>query len=301
MGYLLRLIPILTTFALFDVRPNKHASEMFAGERQWSGNMLELGYVVQSFDSRHNLCHDFLTPTGFLVAIVTVMTICLNGILWLAPPCSSWVWMSRFSTGRHLSLLGHLFNNNVQSQNALVGRLCYVIVLAIKRGVFFIIEQPASSIMWDHPRLKAVLEKYSDILFRCELQLGSYNYEVPKATVLIGTAPQLQHLGRRMSPNERLWMRSFDDRIHTASHDHTGSRGNRNLRPTQAYPAGFGAAHALAYRDLNLYDLGMPMTPGHTLDLSDDDAIPGLIDDEPDPYLEDLYREDSQYWVHDID
>ena len=104
--------------------------------------------------------------------------------------------MSRFSTGRHLSLLGHLFNNNVQSQNALVGRLCYVIVLAIKRGVFFIIEQPASSIMWDHPRLKAVLEKYSDILFRCELQLGSYNYEVPKATVLIGTAPQLQHLGR---------------------------------------------------------------------------------------------------------
>ena len=86
MGYLLRLIPILTTFALFDVRPNKHASEMFAGERQWSGNMLELGYVVQSFDSTHNLCHDFLTPTGFLVAIVTVMTICLNGILWLAPP-----------------------------------------------------------------------------------------------------------------------------------------------------------------------------------------------------------------------
>ena len=117
--------------------------------------------------------------------------------------------------------------------------------------------------------------------------MGAFNYEVPKNTILLGTAPQINQLGRRMSPDERLWMNSDDDRIHTATHDASGSRGTSDLKPTQAYPGGFGAAHAVAYHDLNLYDLGERMRPGRPLDLMDDedaglDDLPDLI---PDPYL----------------
>lgn len=37
---------------------------------------------------------------GFLTAIVTILRLAINGIAWFAPPCSTWVWMSRHSTGR---------------------------------------------------------------------------------------------------------------------------------------------------------------------------------------------------------
>ena len=162
MGYIRRLLPILISFQLLYVPPNKHAVELFAGERQVSKNLLLMGYVVQSFDELINKHHNFLTDSGFIVSVVAVMTTCMYGVIWLAPPCSSWVWLSRYSTGRHLHVLGDLLNIKVQEQNKLVGRLCYIIILAIKRQIYFIIEQPAKSIMWEHPRLKAILQKYKE-------------------------------------------------------------------------------------------------------------------------------------------
>ena len=41
----------------------------------------------------------------------------------------------------------------------------YVLVLALKRGVHFIIEQPKSSVMWLHPRMKQFLEDADDKMF----------------------------------------------------------------------------------------------------------------------------------------
>ncbi len=37
---------------------------------------------------------------GFLAAVATILRVHMNGLVWLAPPCSTWVWMSRHSTGR---------------------------------------------------------------------------------------------------------------------------------------------------------------------------------------------------------
>ena len=50
MGYLKRLMPIMIAFSLLQLAPDKHAAEMFAGQRQVSTNLLELGYLVQSYD-----------------------------------------------------------------------------------------------------------------------------------------------------------------------------------------------------------------------------------------------------------
>ena len=69
IGYLKRLLPIMIAFSLLQLAPDKHAAETFAGQRQ----------VVQSYDRKHNLAHDFLTPAGFAVAIVAVMGVCLRG------------------------------------------------------------------------------------------------------------------------------------------------------------------------------------------------------------------------------
>ena len=64
-----------------------------------------------------------------------------------------------------MDTLGNLSSDDVKAQNALVGRLVYILVLAFKRGVHFIVEQPRSSVMWNHPRMKQFMEDVGDELF----------------------------------------------------------------------------------------------------------------------------------------
>ena len=71
MGYLNRLLPLLLAWELLDKSPDKHAAELFAGERAVSKNLASFGYLVQSFDARYTRDHDLLKPAGFCVAVVT--------------------------------------------------------------------------------------------------------------------------------------------------------------------------------------------------------------------------------------
>ena len=62
------------------------------------------------------------------------------------------------------------------------------------------------------------------------------------------------------------------------------STGTEDLKGTQAYPFGFGAAHALAYKDLGLYPLDAPMVPAKPVDLTNDfaDGLEHLAEHEED-------------------
>jgi hypothetical protein len=71
MGYLKRMLPMLLALQLLDRAPDKHAAELFSGERAVSKNLGSLGYLVQSFDARYNANHDLLKPAGFYVALAT--------------------------------------------------------------------------------------------------------------------------------------------------------------------------------------------------------------------------------------
>jgi hypothetical protein len=186
MGYIKRMMPILITLGLLQHGPNKHSAEFFAGEAQVSENLSQMGYTTQRFDLRYTKAHNVLTAVGFYVLLSAVYTTCLGGIVWLAPPCSSWVFLSRYSTGRHLGVLGHEYIENVRAQNALVARITYAVVLCIKRGVHWVIEQPISSVLWDHPRMQAVLEKYADRIDTAVVQMGAYNLEAEKTLKLVG-------------------------------------------------------------------------------------------------------------------
>ena len=50
MGYIARLLPLIIALAALDQVPDKHAAECFAGMRAISHNLVQLGYLVQSFD-----------------------------------------------------------------------------------------------------------------------------------------------------------------------------------------------------------------------------------------------------------
>ena len=92
--------------------------------------------------SRH---HDLLTSFGLMYVFTLCRRLARGGHVtgrelgrvvllevFLAPPCSSWVWMSRGSTRRcRLRVRGPKRIKSVRMQNKLVRRLCYVLLVCL--------------------------------------------------------------------------------------------------------------------------------------------------------------------------
>ena len=206
---------------------------------------------------------DVLQQSGFCLLLNTALGLAPGGVLWAAPPCSTWVWLSRQSTGRHLQPEGNRLSRQVVGQNALVERLVLVLEILTLRGVFWIIEQPTNSVMWDYPAMQACLQRHG-IRQGVQLDMGAYGGTSLKPTTLMGTAPYLWVLERRCPRGlrERL---SLEGVVTTTTWtDESGQKraqGTAELKGTQAYPEGFGAAHALAFAG----HFGQPSaTPGLT-------------------------------------
>jgi len=211
MGHIARMMPFLLALSLVGpvVPPAVHEfMEHFAGDAAVSQGMRLVGFSGVTFDLRISRLHDLLTPVGLLATLTACMKLRRRALAWFAPPCSTWVWMSRSSTGRAVTVTGDPANENVQAQNILVRRLVHILTLLIKRGVYFIIEQPKSSVMFNHPAVKRFKERYEDRIEEADLQMGHWTLENRKDTTLWGWAPHLSsdRINRKMTRQERAWM-----------------------------------------------------------------------------------------------
>ena len=82
--------------------------------------------------------------------------------------------------------------------------------------------------------------------------MGVFGLRAFKATRLWGTAPYLDRLQQALPSHERKALRLRPDRLETTTRwvDAEGRQrcqGGKDLHQTQAYPLGFGAAHALEF------------------------------------------------------
>ena len=111
-----------------------------------------------------------------------------GAILFGAPPCSSWVWISRGHSKRTLgNRLGDISRSDISSANRLVQNMVTAIYFAIERGLHVIIEQPLTSMMFNHPSF-VKLQKVQTF-HRVFLQLGKFKLPrtSDKPTVLMCT------------------------------------------------------------------------------------------------------------------
>ena len=74
--------------------------EVFAGEAAVTKALRAMGHTGACMDLRRDARHNVLQPVGFITLLALVMRLRPRGLLWLAPVCSTWVFMSRGSTGR---------------------------------------------------------------------------------------------------------------------------------------------------------------------------------------------------------
>lgn len=88
-----------------------------------------------------------------------VMRLKVGGLLWGGVPCSSWVFLNRHTSKRSREApLGDEGQPSVRRANLLVTRWTLLVLLAVSRGCLWLAEQPMSSLMPEHPRLKQVCE-----------------------------------------------------------------------------------------------------------------------------------------------
>ncbi len=230
-----------------------HFGEVFAGHAAVSRAMQGLGYVGRSLDRSYDPSpqdgYNVLNPGGFLLLLSTALDIAPGGVLWAAPPCSTWIWLSRNSTGRNLAPQGNVLSRSVVAQNALVERLVLVLEILTLRRVHWIIEQPANSVMWQYPAMEQLLHRHG--VLPVHLEMGAYGALSRKPTDLMGTAPYLRVLARTCDRELRQALAESGLETTTKWVDGEGKKrcqGTKDLKGTQTYPEGFGAAHALAFK-----------------------------------------------------
>ena len=254
MGYLERLRPFLEAIGhVHDgviTEPDTYYDfvEVFSGMESVSNGLRAFGMVGVSIDKKHRDLENFLTPPGFLYCLTAVMRLKAGGLLFLAPPCSTWVFFSCSSTGRRTDAPMGAGTMLVKTQNRLVSRLCHVMWLAQKRGAFVMLEQPASSVMPGHPRFAKLYRKFN---FRTtHLDMGSYGGFSQKPSKLFGTAPWQASLEKKSDAWDKMCMKQLpgNDTVSKMSINERGKKcytAGSGCKATQSYPVGFGQANAL--------------------------------------------------------
>ena len=154
--------------------------EAFAGSGAVTRGLQTHHFKGRSLDMRRHPGMDFLTPAGFCLLLGSVMALQPGGLLWAAPPCSSWVFMSRGSYGRARQIEGD-GSPRPTANNALVERLVLALEFCATRGCVWIIEQPGTSIMFEYPAMQRRLERQRAVKVR--LDMGAYGAESQKATI----------------------------------------------------------------------------------------------------------------------
>ena len=142
-------------------------------------------------DSRMNI----LDPLGFSYAVELMLRVKPKGLVHFAPPCGTWVFMSRGSTGRSKTMPeGWTQYRSVTDANVITIRVALLILIAMAKGCTWVVEQPASSVMGHFPRFKRIVAKCG---FRIFTWMGAFGSHTPKATLLWSNNKELLLLMKR--------------------------------------------------------------------------------------------------------
>ena len=266
LGILNMVMPLVST-------RNKHGAELFAGVKAIFHMMNEMNMPFQSFeyDDASDGSQDMCFWLGFLNATRMILETMEHGFIWAATVCSTWVFMSKSSTGRHLSNMG--FNIPcVQYANNMVHRVCMLLELCTACCVYWVVEQPKSSTMHLHDRWVAMgrhHEQSGTPIHTCMTCMGAFSGDSLKELKLKGTAPFLNALSAK-APRAARYPEKDIVRTYESADGRLQVTGGSDLKATQAYTREFGLATAHAYYKF-CKKHGMPQ-PQPPLKLSDFEA-----------------------------
>ncbi len=122
-----------------------------------------------------------------------------GAVVHFATVCSSWVLINRATSQRSdANPLGGS-RPYVLRANVMVARTALLMLAAVCLDLHCILEQPASSLMFKHPRIVQILDLGANgmpAFKRITTYMGSFGAATPKMTALLGTPSWLSKLAR---------------------------------------------------------------------------------------------------------
>ncbi|CAK9030398.1 Uncharacterized protein SCF082_LOCUS19198 [Durusdinium trenchii] len=178
---------------------------------------------------------DLLSPSGFAMAIMSCLA-CVqdNHVIVIAVVCSSFVSISRGSTGRsYLNPLGFPDCDATKIGNLLASRLALLLYLIASRGGVWVVEQPSSSLLFRHPRLREACRRMK--VFRQSWWMRLYGGFTCKRTKAWSNSRWVFNLG--MGKMSRAIRDSVTDRLAVsttcAKTGRRGYHGSKKLKNSQ--------------------------------------------------------------------
>ena len=193
------------------------------------------------------LDQDVLTDVG-LERLLLLLARCRRGaLIWLAIPCSSWVWIGWANSGRsgrwptgNDSLQYTALHNNIAEVSA------HIESWATTLGLQFVIEQPLTSVLFDYWPVRRVFARHHEK--RISLSLQSFGAQSQKMLELWGTTLWLHDLQQYAQ-----WLRNYIPpaaetlclkSVSTVNGRPCITGKKQKLKDSSAYPHAFGVAVA---------------------------------------------------------
>ena len=228
------LICMVVTFGL----PSPHLSviEWFSGVESVVRGCQEQGLAAYGYDYEKSASHDFMTAEGFVVAMELARSLRDYGLQHWATRCSSWVWIAWDKCGRSLSSPMGRDVPSVRAANCMVSRMCLLAMYMLCRGACFILEQPSSSLMKLHTRMRETPFK---TMYEYSTWMCAFGAAAPKRGLLLVDSPLVgAQLSKSITRKEFLGSGSATTLTRPATRKHVKKRvyGTKTLKGTQAYP-----------------------------------------------------------------
>ena len=187
---------------------------------------------------------DILSPKGFVYALLLALKCkTMESFAMLATVCSTWVFINRGTSGRSLwRPMGDEWKPSVKAANIMVARMVLVKYLLEAKRIFWILEQPQSSIQIEHDRLQEFVANMSAAgtpVRKAFTWMGAFHAETAKGSFLYSTHPDVSKFARDLPEN---FAPNRHD-VYRVSIDKAGRArvcGGADLKGTQGYTREFG-------------------------------------------------------------
>ncbi len=199
------------------------------------------------------MLYDIGTDIGFIFTFGLILRLRpgSSSITFLAPVCSSWVWISRYRTGRCAGVpLGFRFDPQIENYNVMVSRCMLILFYLCIMEIPWVLEQPGTSIMNLHPRFQLIIAMFP--IYRIYVNLSAYGGDSAKPTLLWSNRQSLLDGLEPLTlmPWQQVW-KQLATRVWNESKDRWDTFGRtKELVCSSAYPAAFGRALARSHRKL---------------------------------------------------
>ena len=170
--------------------------DLFAGVARITTWALKGGLCGAAIDVVYGDHMDITSTVGFALSILAVLRLVPRGLLFMAAPCSSWVWVNRKTSKRSKEhIMGDDGCDFVRAGNLCNERVSILCDLARMCGAYWVIEQPISSLFFQTPHMLSTIANRA--AERTSFPMSSFGHAAEKMTQLVGTTDWLPQMSRK--------------------------------------------------------------------------------------------------------